>query len=129
MKPEQAFADIELKFGDKVVKVKGLVDTGASRSVISKRLADELGTFTPLKKPYRLKTANESGELEITGFINVEVKFQGVEVPGGARFEVAKNLREGLDLIIGRPEIDSWDITFTPRGPIPRRVPIEFEVI
>jgi len=55
--------------------------------------------------------------------------FQGVEVPGGARFEVAENLREDIDLIIGRPEIDSWDIVFTPEGPKPRKVPIEFEVI
>ena len=55
--------------------------------------------------------------------------FQGTEVPGRAVFEVAENLREGVDLIIGRPEIDAWDIVFTPEGPRPRRVPIEFEVL
>jgi hypothetical protein len=57
------------------------------------------------------------------------VVFQGVEVPGGAVFEVAENLREGVDLIIGRPEIDCWDIVFTPEGPKPRRAPIEFEIL
>jgi hypothetical protein len=62
--------------------------------------------------------------------VNAYVKaIEGVEVPGGARFEVAENLREDVDLIIGRPEIDAWDITFTPEGPRPRKVPIEFEVI
>ncbi|WP_161969776.1 hypothetical protein [Candidatus Methanodesulfokora washburnensis] len=53
--------------------------------------------------------------------------FQGVEVPGRVAFEVAENLRE--ELIIGRPEIDAWDIVFTSEGPKPRKVPIEFEVI
>jgi len=56
------------------------------------------------------------------------VRFQGVEVPGRTRFEVAENLRE-LDLIIGRPEIDAWGIVFTPEGPKLRKISIEFEII
>jgi hypothetical protein len=36
---------------------------------------------------------------------------------------------KGVDLIIGRPEIDAWGIVFTPEGPKPRRVPIEFEIL
>ncbi|MEM4310929.1 MAG: hypothetical protein QXX95_00875 [Nitrososphaerales archaeon] len=59
----------------------------------------------------------------------VDVVFQGVKVPGGAIFEVAENLRKGIELIIGRPEVDSWDIIFTPEGSKPRKVPIEFEII
>jgi hypothetical protein len=59
----------------------------------------------------------------------VDVESQGVRVPSGAVFEVAENLRKGVDLIIGRPEIDSWDIVFTPEGPRPRRMPIEFEIV
>lgn len=129
VKPEQAFADVELRYGERVAKVRALVDTGASRSVISKRLADQLKAFTRLKKPYELRTANKRGRLRIIGFCNVDVTFQGVEVPGGARFEVAENLRDDVDLIIGRPEIDAWDIAFTPEGPRPRKVPIEFEII
>jgi len=129
MKPEQAVADVELGYGSRVVKVKALVDTGASRSVMSRRLADQLKALTPLKKPYELRTADKGGGLRIIGFCNVDVTFQGVEVPGGARFEVAENLRDDIDLIIGRPEIDAWDIVFTPEGPKPRRVPIEFEII
>lgn len=58
----------------------------------------------------------------------VDVVFQGVEVPGGAVFEVAENLRKNTELIIGRPEIDSWDIISTPEGPKPRKIPIEFEI-
>jgi hypothetical protein len=129
VKAEQALAEVELKFKDRRVKLKALVDTGSSRSVISKRLADYLGAFTPLEKPYELRTADRGGRLKVVGYCNVDVVFEGVEVPGGARFEVAENLREDVDLIIGRPEMDAWEITFTPEGPRPRKVPIEFEVI
>jgi len=31
-------------------------------------------------------------------------------VPGGVVFEVAENLRKGVELIIGRPEIDSYSV-------------------
>jgi hypothetical protein len=74
-------------------------------------------------------TADEEGRLRIIGFCDLDVVFQGVEVPGECRFEVAENLREDLDLIIGRPERDAWDIIFTSEGPKPRKVPIEFEII
>jgi len=129
VKPEQAIANVELRYGDKAVKIKALVDTGASKSVISKRLADELQSFIPLREPYELRTADEKGRLKIVGRCMVDVVFQGVKVPGGAVFEVAENLRADVELIIGRPEIDSWDIVFTPEGPKPRKVPIEFEII
>jgi len=129
VKTEQALADVEIRYGGKSVKLKCLVDSGASRSVISKNLSDNFGAFIPLKKPYELRTADKEGKLKITGFCNLDVKFQGAEVPGGARFEVAENLREDLDLVIGRPEIDAWDVIFTPEGPRPKKVPIEFEII
>ena len=129
MKTEQAIANVELRYKGKVVKLKALVDTGASKSVISKRLANELGAFIPIEEPYELKTADKEGRLRIIGYCRVDVVFQGVKVPGGAVFEVAENLREDIDLIIGRPEIDAWDIIFTPEGPRPRKVPIEFEII
>jgi len=129
MKPEQAIADVELRHEGKLVKLKALIDTGASKSVVSKRLADELNAFIPLKEPYELRTADEKGKLRIIGYCRVDVVFQGVKVPGGAIFEVAENLRREVEVVIGRPEIDAWDIIFTPEGPKPRKVPIEFEII
>ena len=122
-------AEVELRNGDRVVRVTALVDTDASRNIISRRLADRLQAYTPIRKPYKLRTADRDGEMWITGFCTLEVVFQGVEVPGGARFEVADNLREDIELIIGRPEIDAWNIIFTPEGPKPRKTPIEFEII
>jgi len=129
MRVEQALADVEIGFKGKRVKLKALVDTGASKSVISKRLADYLGAFTPLEKPYELRTADKGGRLKIVGYCNLDVVFEGVKVPGGARFEAAENLREDIEMIIGRSEIDAWQIVFTPEGQKPRKVPIEFEVI
>lgn len=129
MKPEQATANVKLGYGDKFIELKVLVDTGASKSVISKRLTDKLSALVPLKEPYELRTADEKGRLKIIGRCMVDVVFQGVKVPGGAVFEVAENLRKDTELIIGRPEVDSWDIIFTPEGPKPRKVPIEFEII
>ena len=129
MKPEQAAARVRLSYGDKSIEVEALVDTGASKSVISKELAERLNALIPLKEPYELRTADEGGRLRIIGRCMVNVEFQGVKVPGGAVFEVAENLRKGVELIIGRPEIDSWDIVFTPEGPKPRKVPLEFEII
>jgi hypothetical protein len=129
MKPEQAMADIELRHKDKLVKLKALVDTGASKSIISKKLSDELEAFIPLREPYELRTADEKGKLRIIGKCIVDVVFQGVKVPGGAVFEIAENLRRDVEVVIGRPEIDAWDIIFTPEGPKPRKVPIEFEIV
>ena len=129
MRSDQAIAEVELRRGGRVVRLKALVDTGASKSVVSRRVAEELGALIPLERPYELRTADEEGRLRVVGRCMVDVVFQGVEVPGGAVFEVAENLRRDVQLVIGRPEIDSWDVVFTPEGPKPRRVPIEFEVV
>jgi predicted aspartyl protease len=129
LKLGQATAAVTLVHGDKSIELNALVDTGASRSVISKRLAEELGALIPIKDPYELRTADEKGRLKVVGRCMMEVVFEGVRVPGGAVFEVAENLRRDIELIIGRPEIDAWDIIFTAEGPRPRKVPIEFEII
>jgi predicted aspartyl protease len=129
LKLEQATARVKLSSGGKSIEVEVLVDTGASKSVVSKGLAERLNALIPLKEPYEIRTADEEGRLRIVGRCMVDVEFQGVRVPGGAVFEVAENLRKGVDLIIGSPEIDSWGIVFTPEGPKPRKMPLEFEII
>jgi len=129
MKTEQMFADVEIRYGGKALRLRGLVDTGASRSIISRKRSEEVGSFIPLSEPYELRTADKGGKIVITGECLVEVVFQGVKVPGRVLFEVAENMREDLELVVGRPEIDAWDIVFTPEGPRPRKVPIEFEIV
>ena len=49
MRADQALADVELEHEEKAIKLKALVDTGASRSVISRRIAEKLGAYPPLK--------------------------------------------------------------------------------
>ena len=53
MKPVQAIANVELKLEGRSVRLKALVDTGASKSVVSRELADEFGVFVSLKKALR----------------------------------------------------------------------------
>lgn len=129
MRGEQALAEVVLESEGSRVVLKALVDTGASRSVISEGLADRLKVLIPYDEPYELSTADKDGKLRIIGQSLVKVEFQGVKVPGRVAFEVAENLKEDLDIIIGRPEIDAWEIIFTPEGPKPRKVPIEFKII
>ena len=129
LKLEHVLVEIELEYRGNRIKTSALVDTGAARSVISKELAMKLGAFIPLDKPYKLKTANEEGYLIITGYARLGVRFQGVEIPGGCTFEVAENLRKGIHVIIGRPEIDSWGIILTKEGARLRKIPVEFEII
>jgi hypothetical protein len=61
MKSDEVVAEVELRFGDKSVKLKAIVDTGASRSVMSRFLSDKLGAFTQLEESYDLRTADEGG--------------------------------------------------------------------
>ncbi len=129
VKIENVFVDVELEYKGKRISKKALVDTGASKSIISRKLAVELGALIPLDEPYELRTANKNGRLYIIGFARLRIKFQGVTIPGGCTFEVADNLREDIDVIIGRPEIDSWGIIFTPEGAKLRKVPVEFDVV
>jgi predicted aspartyl protease len=59
LKPEQAIAHVKLSYGNKVVELKALVDTGASKSVISKGLAEELGAIYP-REPSHFRAGKRS---------------------------------------------------------------------
>jgi predicted aspartyl protease len=74
MKVDEVVAEVELRFRNKSVKLKAVVDTGASRSVMSRVLSDELGAFTPLEKPYDLRTADEGERLRIVGYCRVGIR-------------------------------------------------------
>jgi len=84
----------------KAVRIRDLVDSGAGRSVISKKLSEETRSFMPLSESYELRTADKEGKLRITGQCLVEVVFQGVKMPSRVLFEVAENL--GEDFLVGQ---------------------------
>jgi len=122
MDSKRVSAAVELRFRGKSVKLSALVDVNLSKSVVSKRVADELNSFVPLEETYEIEWSDKEERLRIVGRCIGEVIFQGVEVPGKVTFEVAENLCREADLIIGRPEADLWNIIFTSDGPKPRRI-------
>jgi predicted aspartyl protease len=63
MKTEQMFADVEIRYGGKALRLRGLVDTGARRSIISRKRSEEVGSFIPLCEPYELRTADKGGKI------------------------------------------------------------------
>jgi len=116
--------------GDKDIEVDALFDTGASRSVISKDLADKIKRFIelPEKEKYKMGVAKEGITIEIIGKCNTIANIVGCEAPV-TTFEVTDGLPKGRDLIIGRPQLDEWGIQFTPEGPKPKKCPMVLELI
>lgn len=128
MKAEQARAKVKLKHRDRIVELDALVDSWVNMSVLSKHVSEKLECFHSIK-PYEVRTADKEGKLRIDGYCRADIEFQGYEIPGGAVSEVAENLSEDLDLVIGRPEIDKWDIILAPEGSKLRRYLPVFEII
>jgi len=52
-------------------------------------------------------TADKCGGLKTIGRYMVNVEFQGVKVSSNALLEISENIREDIELIIGRPGINS----------------------
>jgi hypothetical protein len=63
--------------------------------------------------------------LKVLNYIQILKTLEGSPIDDIAY--VIEELAE--ELFRGRTEIDSWDIVFTPEGPKPRRVSIEFEIL
>ncbi len=129
MRIEQVRAKVKLTYGGEGAEVEALFDTGASVSVASEDLARKLASFRelPPEDRYFLGTAKKDVMIHITAKVDARVEVAGYEMPI-TTFDVSLDLPEGA-LIIGRPELDKWDIVFTPEGPRPRRYPIRLELI
>jgi hypothetical protein len=123
MKAEQVSGKIRLNGRE----VEALFDTGASKSVMPKSLALELGCYRELPDghKYELSTAKKGATVRIIGDCRVIPEVAGCKVPS-TTFEVSEDVER---VIIGRPQLDEWEIVFTPQGPRPRRVPIRLELI
>ena len=104
-----------------------LFDSGAGRSVISKVVADAIGRFRPIT-PYKLHTARKGVKLTVIGKCDVErVEVLGCPVPEVPTFEVSEQLDR--DVIIGRPDLNLWEIELTREGPKLKRRPIRLEIV
>ena len=123
MKAEQVTGRIKLNGRE----VEAVFDTGASKSVMPKSLALELGCYRELpdEHKYELPTAKKGVTVRIVGRCDVLPEVAGCKVPS-TTFEVSEDVER---VIIGRPQLDEWEIVFTREGPKPRRVPIRLELI
>ena len=108
-------------------EVEALFDTGMRRSVVPKSLALELGCYRELPEEdrYGLEVAGEGVKLRIIGKCDVIPEVAGCKIPS-TTLEVSEDVRE---VVIGRPELDEWDIVFTPEGSKLRKYPITFDLI
>ncbi|MEM1538197.1 MAG: hypothetical protein QXQ28_05030 [Candidatus Nezhaarchaeales archaeon] len=65
--------------------------------MISKRICRKLEAFTPLEKPYELRTADKEGKLKIKGFTGMEkwwrLKLSSIQALEGA-ISVKKSRRK-----------------------------------
>ena len=114
-------ARVSLRGEGKTVLVEGVFSTGSPTSMISADLARALGTFTELdvKDRYEVPTLKKG--------VGVEVVGKSVVVPelAGCRqrvtvLDVVRDLPTGRNLLVGREDIDRWQIEFTEQGPRPR---------
>lgn len=123
MRAEQVLAKIKLA-GE---EYPALFDSGVARSVMPKSIAVKLGRFVeaPEEEKYELETAKKGVKVRIIGNCIVPVEVAGCKIPR-TMFEVSEDVDT---IIVGRHELDSWDIIFTPEGPKPRTCPIRWELI
>jgi len=123
MRTEEVRARIKLNG----IEVDAVFDTGASVSVVPKELAMRLGGYTELRKKYYAGTAKKGVGVRIIGRVaDVLPEVGGCSEIPSTSFEVSDEVDH---VIIGRPELDKWDIIFTPEGPKPRKCPVELEII
>ena len=122
MKMEKVKARIKLDG----IEVDAVFDTGAPVSVVPKELAMRLEGYRELKKKYYVGTAKKGVGFRIIGKVDAYPEVGGCSEIPATTFEVSDEVDH---VIIGRPELDKWDIVFTPEGPRPRKCPVELEVI
>ncbi len=129
MRAEQATGKLRLISDGQIVEVEALFDTGASRSVMAADIAKKLSTGyyqLPHGQAYALTTP-KGERLRVDAQVRAKVELYGCDVPSTG-IEVSPDLVDGR-LIIGRPQLDEWDIVFTKAGPRPKSCPIKLELV
>lgn len=129
MKDEHVKAMVTLRCGDDAVEIEALFDTGAGRSFMSADVAAKFPRcLVALTKAYDIRLPKRDEKIAVTSRSNIEeVEVAGCKIPN-TPFEVSPDLRDGT-LIIGRPELDTWDVQFTAGGPRPKKCPVTLELI
>lgn len=98
---------VELRTEARSVEAEALFDTGATKSFVSSRLADELG-YVKYREPKRVMLAVEGMEGLVIGYLVARVVIDGYELPLEHAFGVVEGLRH--DVVIGMDVIEPYDV-------------------
>lgn len=98
---------VELRTEARSVKAEALFDTGATKSFVSSRLADELG-YVKYREPKKVMLAVEGMEGLVIGYLVARVVIDGCELPLEHAFGVVEGLR--YDVVIGMDVIEPYDV-------------------
>jgi len=98
---------VGLRTEAKSINVESLLDTGATKSYISSKLADELG-YVKYREPRKAMLAVENMEGPVIGYLTAGVVINGCELPLEHTFGVVEGLRQ--DAIIGMDITEPYDI-------------------
>ncbi|MCL6448727.1 MAG: retropepsin-like domain-containing protein [Armatimonadetes bacterium] len=96
--------EIELVGSKGRKKIKGLFDSGATYSCISRELAKELEVLIPLAEPLRFETAEKGKELEAKERVTLDFHLNGYRFSD--EFMVLPELSE--EVILGAATMQKW---------------------
>jgi len=103
----KAVGRVELRTKAKSVEAEALFDTGATKSYVSSRVADELG-YVKYREPKKVVLAVEGMEGLVVGYLAARVVIEGCELPLEHAFGVVEGLRH--DVVIGMDIMEPYDI-------------------
>jgi predicted aspartyl protease len=98
---------VELRTEAGGVEAEALFDTGATKSFVSSRLADEL-RYVKYREPKKVMLAVEGMEGLVVGYLVARVVIDGCELPLEHAFGVVEGLRH--DVVIGMDVIEPYDV-------------------
>jgi len=98
---------VELRTEAKSVEAGALFGTGATKSYVSSRVADELG-YVKYREPKRVVLAVEGMEGLVVGYLAARVVIEGCELPLEHAFGVVEGLRHNV--VIGMDITEPYDI-------------------
>jgi predicted aspartyl protease len=98
---------VELRTEAGGVEAEALFDTGATKSFVSSRLADELG-YVKYREPKKVMLAVEGMEGPVVGYLVARVVIDGCELPLEHAFGVVDGLRH--DAVIGMDVMEPYDV-------------------
>ena len=112
----------------KSINVESLLDTGATKSYISSKLADELG-YVKYREPRKVMLAVKNTEGLVIGYLTAAVVINGCELPLEHTFGVVEELRH--DAVIGMDIMEPYDIELDVKEGKPkfRKFPPTLEIV